>query len=150
MVACVQGKDVEEVKNAVLDLNLLFAPVDDGGQTSVGDSDSARRAGRTVKVPVLIGSTFFEGGIFSDAALQAKSLKEWADVIYPDNTTAAKAVVEAYAVGSSWDVATEEEAVKLLHSDFQFACTTTYDADMIAGIDMRKSLHTVLWCIGRE
>ncbi|KAH6634712.1 Alpha/Beta hydrolase protein [Chaetomium sp. MPI-SDFR-AT-0129] len=136
VVACVQGKEVEEVKNAVLDLNLLFAPVDDGGQTSVGDSDSARRAGRTVKVPVLIGSTFFEGGIFSDAALQATSLAEWADVIYPDNATAAKAVVEAYAVGSSWDVATEEEAVKLLHSDFQFACTTTYDADMIAGIDI--------------
>ncbi|KAH6617503.1 Alpha/Beta hydrolase protein, partial [Chaetomium tenue] len=133
-VSCLQSKPLASVKSAVLTLNLLFAPVDDGAKTSVADTDSARRAGRTAKVPVLIGSTFMEGNIFPAGALQQKTAEGWAEVIYPDNSTAAAAVAAAYAVGSSWQAGTPDEAVRLLHSDFQFACTTTYDSNIMASI----------------
>lgn len=139
-VSCLQTKPLTEIKSAVLSLNLLFAPVDDGGRTSVADTDSARRAGRTARVPVLIGSTFMEGGILPAKALQSKSLEQWARMIYPENATAAAAVVRAYAVGSA-QTSTPDEAVKLLHSDFQFACTTTYDSNIISGIGIRESPH---------
>jgi hypothetical protein len=63
-LACVQSKTAAEVRSAVSKVNLLFPPVDDGALSSVGDSGSARRAGRTVKVPVLIRSTFEGGNVF--------------------------------------------------------------------------------------
>ncbi|KAL2194978.1 Alpha/Beta hydrolase protein [Corynascus similis CBS 632.67] len=135
-VRCLRAQPLASLKSAVSSLNLLFAPVDDGGRTSVADSDSARRAGRTARVPVLIGSTFMEGNIFPPQALQSKSLEEWTDVIYPDNATAAAAVAHAYAVGTSWQAQTPDAAVRLLHSDFHFACTTTYDSNMISSIDI--------------
>ncbi|KAK3291570.1 Carboxylesterase [Chaetomium fimeti] len=135
-VPCLQSKPMALVKSAVLTLNLLFSPVDDGGKTSVADTDSARRAGRTARVPVLVGSTFMEGNIFSDKTLQQKTLEGWADVIYPNNPTAAAAVVNAYSVGSSWQAQTPDDAVRLLHSDFHFACTTTYDSNIMATIDI--------------
>lgn len=141
-VACLQAKPLAELKSAVLGLNLLFPPVDDGGQTSVADTDSARRAGRTARVPVLIGSTFKEGAIFPAKALQAKSLEQWAQAIYPSSAADASAVARAYAVGSSAETQTADDAVRLLHSDFQFACTTTYDSNMLATISIRESRHT--------
>ena len=137
-VSCLQTKPVEQVKSAVLTVNLLFAPVDDGGKTSVADTDSARRAGWTAKVPVLIGSTFMEGNIFPTQALRQKTAEGWADVIYPANSTAAAAVVDAYSVGSGWQAGTPDDAVRLLHSDFQFACTTTYDSNIMTGIGIRE------------
>jgi len=140
-VACLQAKPLAELKSAVLGLNLMFSPVDDGGQTSVADTDSARRAGRTARVPVLLGSTFMEGGIFPAKALQAKSVEQWAQAIYPSNAAGASAVAHAYAVGSSAETQTANEAVKLLHSDFQFACTTTYDSNILAAIGIRESRH---------
>ncbi|KAK1757059.1 Alpha/Beta hydrolase protein [Echria macrotheca] len=135
-LACVQSKSKAQVKSAVQSVNLLFPPVDDGGKSSVGDSDAARRAGRTVKVPVLIGSTFDEGNILPASAVASRSLQQWAQMIYPRNDTARDAVVKAYATGSSWQIATAADGVLLMHSDFQFACTTTYDSDLMvaAGI----------------
>jgi carboxylesterase type B len=139
-VSCLQSKPVELVKSAVLTVNLLFAPVDDGGKTSVADTDSERRAGRTAKVPVLIGSTFMEGNIFPAKALQQKTVEGWANVIYPANLSAASAVADAYSVGSGWQAGTLDDAVRLLHSDFHFACTTTYDSKIMASIGIRECL----------
>jgi carboxylesterase type B len=137
-VSCLQSKPLASVKSAVLDLNLLFAPVDDGAKTSVADTDSARRAGRTARVPVLIGSTFMEGNIFPAKALQQKTVEGWANAVYPNNSTAAAAVANAYSVGSSWQTQTPDDAIRLLHSDFQFACTTTYDSNIMASIGIRE------------
>lgn len=75
-VAYLTAKPAAQVKAAVLSLNLLFAPVDDGGKTSVADSDSAQRAGRTARVPVLIGSTLIEGNIFPTELEESKSLEQ--------------------------------------------------------------------------
>ncbi|KAK0612073.1 Alpha/Beta hydrolase protein [Immersiella caudata] len=133
-LACVQSKTAAEVRAGVSRVNLLFPPVDDGGLSSVGDSDSARRAGRTVKVPVLIGSTFEEGNIFPQNNIASKTFDEWNRIIYPDNAAARAGVARAYAVGSDWLIRSESEARNLLHSDYQFACTTTYDANLMASI----------------
>ena len=70
--ACVQSKTADEVKAGVSKVNLLFPPVDDNGLSSVGDSDTARRAGRTVKVPVMVSSTFSEGGILPQDHIASK------------------------------------------------------------------------------
>ncbi|KAK4213937.1 Alpha/Beta hydrolase protein [Rhypophila decipiens] len=136
VLPCVQAKTFDEVKSAVSRVNLLFPPVDDDGLSSVGDSDSARRAGRTVDVPVLVGSTFDEGNIFPTAGIASKGFDQWVDVIYPgsNDTTNREAVKRAYAPGTSWQIQTEADAKHMLHSDFHFACTTTYDANLIAAL----------------
>ncbi|KAK3313371.1 Alpha/Beta hydrolase protein [Apodospora peruviana] len=126
MLACVRTRTTAEIMSAVQKVNLLFPPVDDNGLSSVGDSDAARRAGRTLRVPVLIGSTFFEGDILPQKAIESRSLEEWAEMIYPGNSTLQDRVIEAYAGAS--------DALKLLHSDFQFACTSTYDGNMISSL----------------
>ncbi len=136
-LTCVKSQTAAKIKSAVQSVNLLFPPVDDNGQSSVGDSDAARRSGRTAKVPVLIGSTFQEGIILPQSAITARSLAQWAQLIYPSNTTLQNAITRAYAVGTSWQIQNEADASKLLHSDFQFACTTTYDSDMISDLGIR-------------
>lgn len=135
-LACVQSKPAAEVRSAVSRVNLLFPPVDDGGLSSVGDSASARRAGRTAKVPVLIGSTFEEGNIFPQNNIASKSFDEWIDIIYPNNTSLQAEVAKAYAVGTSWQINSETRARDLLHSDYQFACITAYDANLMASLDV--------------
>ncbi len=143
-LTCVQSQTAANIKSAVQSVNLLFPPVDDNGQSSVADSDAARRAGRTAKVPVLIGSTFQEGNILPQSAITARSLVQWAQLIYPGNTTLQNAITRAYAVGTSWQIQSEADASKLLHSDFQFACTTTYDSDMISDLGIRTSAWAFL------
>ena len=143
-LTCVQSQTAANIKSAVQSVNLLFPPVDDNGQSSVADSDAARRAGRTAKVPVLIGSTFQEGNILPQSAITARSLAQWAQLIYPGNTTLQNAITRAYAVGTSWQIQSEADASKLLHSDFQFACTTTYDSDMISDLGIRTSAWAFL------
>jgi carboxylesterase type B len=133
-LACMQSKTAAEVRSAVSKVNLLFPPVDDGGLSSVGDSDSARRAGRTVKVPVLIGSTFEEDNIFPQNNIASKSFDEWNKIIYPDHAAARSEVARAYAVGTSWQIQSAADARNLLHSDYQFACTTTYDANIMVSV----------------
>ncbi|KAK0648636.1 Alpha/Beta hydrolase protein [Cercophora newfieldiana] len=133
-LACVQSKTAAEVRAGVSKVNLLFPPVNDGGLSSVGDSDSARRAGRTIKVPVLIGSTFEEGNIFPANNIASKSLDEWTKIIFPDNATARQEAARAYAVGTDWQIQSASDARDLLHSDYQFACTTTYDANMMVSV----------------
>jgi carboxylesterase type B len=137
-VACVRQKPAMTVKSAVLGLNIMFPPVDDGQQTSVFDSDSARRAGRTAKVPILIGSTFQEGNIFPASNLASKSLNEWSKLIYPNSTADQNAVNTAYAVGSSPETMTSTDAIRQLQSDFQFACITTYDSNIISSMNICK------------
>ncbi|KAM7182854.1 Alpha/Beta hydrolase fold [Naviculisporaceae sp. PSN 640] len=138
-LTCVQSKTFAEVKSGVSRVNLLFPPVDDNGLSSTSDSDSARRANRTAKVPVLIGSTFDEGNIFPQAGIASKSFEEWTHVIYPGDSPTAQehreAVIEAYAIGTSWQITSAEDARHLLHSDFHFACTTTYDSNLISSLD---------------
>jgi len=133
-LACVQAKTATEVRSGVSKVNLLFPPVDDSGLSSVGDSDSARRAGRTVKVPVLIGSTFQEGIIFPQNNIASKSFDQWTQIIYPNNASLQAEVARAYAVGTSWQIKSAADARDMLHSDYQFACTTTYDANLMASI----------------
>jgi len=128
---CLQSKPAAEVRAAVNRVNLLFPPVDDNSQSSVGDSDSARRARRTVNVPVLIGSTFMEGLIFPQNNIASKTFDQWTEVIYPQNASLRVEAKRAYAVGASWLIQSESDAVNLLHSDYQFACTTTYDANLM-------------------
>lgn len=130
-LVCLQSKPAAEIRSAVSKVNLLFPPVDDGGLSSVGDSDSARRAGRTAKVPVLIGSTFMEGNIFPQNNIASKTFDEWAEIIYPQNAALRADAKRLYAVGTSWLIQSESDAVGLLHSDYQFACTTAYDANML-------------------
>lgn len=144
-LGCVQSRSFFEVKDAVRRVNLLFPPVDDAGLSSVGDSDTARRRGRTARVPVLIGSTFDEGTVFPRAGIESKSLEEWVEIIYPGTGPGRKelreSVLKAYGVGTSWQVRSEAEARHLLHSDFHFACTTTYDANLVSGLGIRKFSH---------
>jgi carboxylesterase type B len=135
---CVQSKTVTEVKAGVSKVNLLFPPVDDDGLSSVDDSDSARRAGRMVKVPSMVGSTFSEGDIFPENLISSKSVEEWVKIIYPRSESNRKAVLDAYAVGTSYMIQTTSQARRLLHSDYQFACTSTYDADIMASAGIRE------------
>ncbi|KAK3899150.1 hypothetical protein C8A05DRAFT_37252 [Staphylotrichum tortipilum] len=85
-------------------------------------------------MPVLIGSTFQEGNVLPQSAITAWSLAQWAQLIYPGNVSLQNAITNAYAVGTSWQMRNPADASKLLHSDFQFACTTSYDSDMISGL----------------
>lgn len=135
---CVQSKNVTEVKAGVAKVNLLFPPVDDDALSSVDDSDSARRAKQMVKVPTIVGSTFSEGDIFPENLISSKSIEEWVQIIYPRSESNQKAVLDAYAVGTSPMTQTVSKARRLLHSDYQFACTSTYDADIMASVGIRK------------
>ena len=135
---CVQSKTMAEVKAGVSKVNLLFPPVDDDGLSSVDDSDSARRAGRMVKVPTMVGSTFSEGDIFPENLISSKSVEEWIKIIYPRSESKQKAVLDAYAIGTSSMIQTTSQARRLLHSDYQFACTSTYDADIMASVGIRE------------
>lgn len=135
---CVQSKNVTEVKAGVAKVNLLFPPVDDDALSSVDDSDSARRAKQMVKVPTIVGSTFSEGDIFPENLISSKSIEEWVQIIYPRSESNQKAVLDAYAIGTSPMTQTVSQARRLLHSDYQFACTSTYDADIMASVGIRE------------
>jgi carboxylesterase type B len=137
-VPCVRNKSVTDIKAVVNKLKLSFSiPVDDGGKTMLTKHDNARRAKRVAKVPVLIGNNFAEAAIFA-SQVRGKTIAEWAAVIYPKDQAKQKAVVEAYPVDQ---FKTASDAVTQLHSDFQFACIATYEAQMIESTGVRKSTY---------
>jgi carboxylesterase type B len=135
-VSCVRTKSIADIKGVVSKLKLSFAiPVDDGGQTMVTRHDDARRAKKIAKVPVLIGNNFAEAAIFA-SQVRGRTIAEWAKVVYPKEEAKQKAVVDAYPLDQFKSV---DEGLTQLHSDFQFACIATYEAQMIESTGVRKS-----------
>jgi len=136
-LTCLRAKSVAELKTGISKAGLFFIPVDDNGKTVYADVDSARRAGKTAKVPVLTGNTFQEATMFS-GKLQGTKVDEWARIIYPKNTTAQQAIVDAYAVGAGNGFKDTSAAVLQLHSEYQFSCITAYDGLTLSQNGIRK------------
>jgi carboxylesterase type B len=133
-VPCVRAKPAADVKKAVANLKLSFVPADDGGKTMVWKHDSARRAKKVTKVPVMIGATSQEGLMFA-AKGKTKTLEQWAVTIYPKSPENQKAVVDAY---SSKEFNTTDDAIMQLHSEYQFACIAAYEAERIESTGVRE------------
>jgi carboxylesterase type B len=134
-VPCVRSKSVADINAVISKQKLSFSiPADDAGKTMWTNHDSARRAKKVTKVPVMIGNNWMEALMFS-SQLKDKSVEDWAKVIYPKDPVNAKAVADAY---SPSQFKSDSEATTQLNSDFQFACIAAYEAKMIESTGVRK------------
>jgi carboxylesterase type B len=148
VLECLRNVSAEKIKLAVKDLSLYFGSTDDDGFTTVQDQAKVRRAHLAANVPLLIGTNADESK-GSMSSWREKSLKEYLDTTFGNQTAFKEKLEKAYALSSNQMFKTEFDAMAAIATDMSFNCITAREAKISKESSYRKHFYHSL-TIGRH
>jgi carboxylesterase type B len=137
---CMRSISALQIKQTVKELSLYFGSTDDGGFTTVQDQAKVRRAHEAANVPLLIGTNADEskGGMSS---WREKSLQEYLDTTFGNQTALKRRLAKAYALSSNLKFRTDFDAMAAIATDVSFTCITAREAKISKESGYRKHYY---------
>jgi carboxylesterase type B len=143
VLECMRDISAVKIKETVKKLSLYFGSTDDGGFTTVQDQAKVRRALQAANVPLLIGTNADESK-GSMGSWREKSLREYLDTTFGNQTAFKEKLAKAYSLSSNLNFKTDFDAMAAIATDMSFTCITAREAKISKESGYRKRFYHYL------